>query len=109
MVRKRAPRRKKQAPGSTGLTPIETRADLSGKAAALAESVAQDGGAVLGSYRESYGGNWILVVALPIDSVQPTPYQRDVSEKHVKRLMTVIEKIDQEQLARAGGAPEAED
>jgi ParB family chromosome partitioning protein len=30
---------------------------------------------------------------LPIDIVEPTPYQRDPSDAHVKRLMTVIEKI----------------
>ena len=31
--------------------------------------------------------------ALPIDRVEPTPYQRDVSEAHVKRLMGVVETI----------------
>ncbi len=93
MVRKRAPRRKKQAPGSTGLAVSEIQGNLTKEAAELAESVVQDGGAVVGSYREPYQGNCILIVALPIGSVQPTPYQRDVSERHVKRLMTVIEKI----------------
>lgn len=93
MVRKRAPRRKKQAPGSMGLAATETKGNLTAETAVLAESVEKDGGAVLGSYRESYRGNCILLVALPIGSVQPTPYQRDVSGKHVKRLMAVIEKI----------------
>lgn len=93
MVRKRAPRRKKQTPGSIGLAISEIKGNLTSEAASLAETVTQDGGAVLGSYREPYGGNCILIAALPIGSVQPTPYQRDVSEKHVKRLMTVIEKL----------------
>lgn len=93
MVKKRATRRKKTAPGSVGLTPSDTRGKLSAEAAALAGNVEHDGGAVLGSYCESYGGTCILLVALPIGSVQPTPYQRDVSERHVKRLMAVIEKI----------------
>src|SRR4030095_522728 len=30
-----------------------------------------------------------------IDRVEPTPYQRDPSDAHVKRLMTVIEKVGQ--------------
>ncbi len=93
MVRKRTPRRKKQAPGSVGLAASETRENLTGEAATLAKAVEEDGGAILGAYREPYGGHFILTVALPIGSVQPTPFQRDVSEKHVKRLMSVIEKI----------------
>ena len=52
-----------------------------------------DGGAVLGSYSDPFGGTPVLLVALPIDRVEPTPYQRDPSEPHVKRLMTVIEKV----------------
>jgi ParB family chromosome partitioning protein len=35
----------------------------------------------------------VLLVGLPIDRVEPTPYQRDPSDAHVKRLMTVIEKV----------------
>jgi ParB family chromosome partitioning protein len=35
----------------------------------------------------------VLLVALPIGRIEPTPYQRDPSEPHVKRLMTVIEKV----------------
>ena len=35
----------------------------------------------------------VLLVALPLEKVEPTPYQRDASETHVKRLMKVIEKI----------------
>ena len=34
-----------------------------------------------------------MLAALPIDRVEPTPYQRDPSEPHVKRLMTVIETL----------------
>ena len=29
----------------------------------------------------------------PVDRVEPTPYQRDASDAHVKRLMNVIETI----------------
>ena len=34
-----------------------------------------------------------LLAALPIDRVEPTPFQRDPSKPHVKRLMNVIETL----------------
>jgi ParB family chromosome partitioning protein len=93
MPPRKATRRKKSAPESVGLAPPDTRGKPSPGSAALAHKVEQDGGAVLAHYSEPYGGKEVLLVALPIARVQPTPYQRDVSEKHVKRLMTVIEKV----------------
>lgn len=93
MPRKRAPRRKKSSPGSLGLTPPDTKGKPAPATAALAQKVERDGGAVLAHYLEPFGGADVMLVALPIGSVQPTPFQRDVSEKHVKRLMTVVEKI----------------
>jgi ParB family chromosome partitioning protein len=93
MPRKRAARRKKSKPESVGLAAADTRGKLTSELSALSHKVERDGGAVLGSYSEPFGGKGILLVALPIGSVEPTPYQRDVSERHVKRLMTVIEKI----------------
>jgi ParB family chromosome partitioning protein len=59
----------------------------------LALQVERDGGAVIGRYREPFGGHPLILAALPVDRVEPTPYQRDPSDAHVKRLMTVIEKI----------------
>src|SRR5215470_13103309 len=90
--KKKAVRRKKQAAGSIGLSAAETRTDAG--ADALAPLVERDGGAVLGAYRDPFGGKTILIVSLPIDRVEPTPYQRDPSDPHVKRLMTVIETLD---------------
>src|SRR5205085_10821385 len=55
--------------------------------------VEEDGGTVLGRYDEAFGGRPLLLVALPVASVEPTPYQRDPSDAHVKRLMGVVEKI----------------
>jgi ParB family chromosome partitioning protein len=92
MPRKKAVRRKKAAPASVGLSAPETREATAG-VQPLARQVEADGGAVLGSYREPFGGRDVLLAALPIDKVEPTPYQRDPSEAHVKRLMTVIEKV----------------
>lgn len=93
MPRKRAACRKKLAPESVGLAAADTRGKLTSELSTLSQKVEREGGAVLGSYSEPFGGKGILLVALPIGSVQPTPYQRDVSERHVKRLVTVIEKI----------------
>src|SRR5262249_4451606 len=59
----------------------------------LSAQVEADGGAVLGAYNDPFGGKPLLVVALPVDRVEPTPYQRDPSDAHVKRLMGVIESL----------------
>lgn len=94
MAKKRkTTRRKKAAPGSVGLSIEQVRASADPRARELAAQVEADGGAVLGSYRDPFGGSSVLLVTFPIDRVEPTPYQRDPSEAHVKRLMTVIEKV----------------
>jgi ParB family transcriptional regulator, chromosome partitioning protein len=59
----------------------------------LTAAIERDGGAVLGQYRDPFGGRPLALAALPLDKVEPTPYQRDPSDAHVKRLMGVIEKI----------------
>jgi ParB family chromosome partitioning protein len=59
----------------------------------LTAAIERDGGAVLGQYRDPFGGRPLAFAALPLDKVEPTPYQRDPSDAHVKRLMGVIEKI----------------
>jgi ParB family chromosome partitioning protein len=93
MAKKRAvKRRRKVAAKSVGLTAAET---LQGGAAAdtLARQIEADGGAVLARYREPFGGTPVVLAALPIDRVEPTPFQRDPSLPHVKRLMTVLETL----------------
>jgi ParB family transcriptional regulator, chromosome partitioning protein len=92
-AKKKAVRRKKVAPASKGLTPAEVRAAAPGDIDRLADHVEADGGAVLGRYNDPFGGTPLLLVALPVDRVEPTPYQRDPSDAHVKRLMGVIETI----------------
>jgi ParB family chromosome partitioning protein len=91
--RKKPVRRKKSAPGSVGLSAAETRQVADATVESLASQVEVDGGAVLGRYRDPFGAEPLLLVALPIDRVEPTPYQRDPSDAHVKRLMGVIETI----------------
>ena len=52
---------------------------------ALARQVEADGGAVLAAYREPLGGHALLFVALPVEKVERTPFQRDVSDAHVRQ------------------------
>lgn len=91
--KKKTVRRKKAAPGSTGLSPKETAAPPGAAAQALAAAVEADGGAVIGHYRDPFGMRDLLLAVLPVDRVEPTPYQRDASDAHVKRLMNAIDKI----------------
>jgi ParB family transcriptional regulator, chromosome partitioning protein len=90
---KRAPRRKKAAAGSIGLNANEVAAIDARAVGDLRSHVESDGGSVIGTYRDPFGATPVLLVALPIDKVAPTPYQRDPSEAHIKKLMTVIEKV----------------
>jgi ParB family chromosome partitioning protein len=62
--------------------------------AALLEQVEEDGGRVLAVYREPVGGHWQAFGLLPVAKVAPTPYQRDLSPTHAKRLTEVVKKID---------------
>ena len=59
---------------------------------ALADAVRSDGGAVLATYREPLGGHALLFAALPVDKVAPTPFQRDISDAHVRRLTQAMDK-----------------
>ncbi len=92
-------RRKDAPPGTTGLAPREVAAAsvpadmLPPPMRALAARIAADGGAPLAAYRDPAGGHWLLAAALPLEKVQPTPYQRELSEPHVKRLAEVISKV----------------
>ena len=91
--RKKPVRRKKIAPASVGLTTAETKKATGAEVERLSAQVEADDGAVLAAYHDPFGGKPLLLVALPVDRVEPTPYQRDPSDAHVKRLMAVIEKI----------------
>ena len=54
--------------------------------------ITKAGGFVLGSYKEPLGAHPVLFSILPIDAVEPTPFQRDLSDTHHKRLADVINK-----------------
>jgi ParB family chromosome partitioning protein len=60
--------------------------------APLGAEVRAAGGAPIGAYREPLSGRAMLLAALPLAAVQPTPFQRDLSPTHTKRL---AQKIDE--------------
>ncbi|MBV8783374.1 MAG: ParB N-terminal domain-containing protein [Gammaproteobacteria bacterium] len=57
----------------------------------LVALVRASGGAPIGAYREPLGGRALLLASLPFGAVQPTPFQRDLSPTHAKRLAHAIE------------------
>ncbi len=93
---KRAPARRrprKAKPGTKGFSPAECRLqEPVGSAAEAAQAVEKAGGCVVGSYKEPLGAHPILLAILPIDAIEPTPFQRDLSDAHHKRLADVINK-----------------
>jgi ParB family chromosome partitioning protein len=60
----------------------------------LMDTMRSDGGHPLSAYKEPLGDHWHVFGLLPIDRVQPTPYQRDRSPTHVKRLQHVMEQLN---------------
>jgi ParB family chromosome partitioning protein len=60
--------------------------------AAVAEAIEKAGGCIVGSYKEPLGGYPLVLSVLPIQAVEPTPFQRDLSDSHHKRLADVINK-----------------
>lgn len=49
------------------------------------------GGAPIGAYRDPLGGRPLVLASLPLNAVQPTPFQRDLSPTHAKRLALKID------------------
>jgi ParB family chromosome partitioning protein len=64
------------------------------EAQALATQVEHDGGHVLALYQEPVGDHWQIFCLLPRDKVEASPYQRDISPTHVKRLTEAVKKLD---------------
>jgi ParB family chromosome partitioning protein len=58
--------------------------------AELVALVREAGGAPIGAYHEPMGGRPLLLACLPLAAVQPTPFQRDLSPTHAKRLAEKI-------------------
>ncbi|HET7649846.1 MAG TPA: ParB/RepB/Spo0J family partition protein [Gammaproteobacteria bacterium] len=100
-VRKKKPARSRSTASRKRLPVSKTRRGLdpddivlAGDAPALVELTKQvqaRGGAAIGGYREPLSGKPVLLATLPITAVQPTPFQRDLSPTHTKRLAQKIE------------------
>ncbi len=90
------PRGKKSpAPSSRGLSAQEVQAPASDTANTELEARLEgDGIVVLARYRDPVGGHTVLFAAVPIEKVEPAPFQRDLSETHVKRLSDVVSRLD---------------
>jgi len=95
MAEKKRKQKKKAAAESRGLAAKQVGAlEPPPAVQKVSEAIAADGGTVLAVYRDPLGGNWQILAALPLDKVEPTPYQRDLSETHVQRLAQAIDKLD---------------
>jgi ParB family transcriptional regulator, chromosome partitioning protein len=91
-TRRAARKRLTPARERRGLDAAEIVLDLDRpELAELVADVRAAGGAPIGAYREPLSGKALLVAALPIGAVEPTPFQRDLSPTHTKRLAQKIE------------------
>ena len=90
----RRARRGRLAPGkqARGLDAAQVALAIDDPAVAeLAALVREAGGAPIGAYHEPLGGRTLLLASLPLNAVQPTPFQRDLSPTHAKRLAVKID------------------
>ncbi|MBI3562898.1 MAG: ParB N-terminal domain-containing protein [Gammaproteobacteria bacterium] len=98
-IKKKTSLRKKTK--STPLAPSKTKRGLAAEQivldktdpalAELSREIAHKGGAVIGAYHEPLSGRPIIIATLPLSAIEPTPFQRDLSPTHVKRLAQKIE------------------
>jgi ParB family chromosome partitioning protein len=89
-----APRKRRKLAGkSTGLMPNELAGTAPAAIETLERAIEEAGGKAISSYREPFGGQWLIMASLPIQQVEPTPYQRNLSDTHVRKLETVIAKL----------------
>jgi ParB family transcriptional regulator, chromosome partitioning protein len=93
---KRLPPKKRPRKAKAGSRGAEAAAallpELTGVAAEARTAVAAAGGVIVGQYLDPIGGSPLLLAVLPVDRVEPTPFQRDVSDLHHKRLADVIDR-----------------
>jgi ParB family chromosome partitioning protein len=100
-VAKRVTRGRRGAPAGGRLAPGKSARGLdasqvaialdSEEIAALVALVREAGGAPIGAYHEPLGGRALLLASVPLAAVQPTPFQRDLSPTHAKRLAVKID------------------
>jgi len=86
--------RGKLAPGSAARGLDASQVAIALDSAEIAEVVAlvrSAGGAPIGAYRDPLGGRALVLASLPLGALQPTPFQRDLSPTHAKRLALKID------------------
>jgi ParB family transcriptional regulator, chromosome partitioning protein len=86
--------RGKLAPGSVARGLDASQVAIALDSAEIAEVVAlvrSAGGALIGAYRDPLGGRALVLASLPLGALQPTPFQRDLSPTHAKRLALKID------------------
>src|SRR6185369_7892833 len=89
--RKRASR--KAQPKTKGLEAVQCGLDpATPDLREVVTRIEKEGGTVVGSCLDPLGGTPLTIAILPIDKIEPTPFQRDLSETHHKKLAGVIEK-----------------
>jgi ParB family chromosome partitioning protein len=90
--RRRAAQRLTPPKAARGLAGAEVRLGLDApEIAPLVAEIDAAGGAAVSAYHEPLSGRPVVLAALPRDAVAPTPFQRDLSPTHVKRLAQKIE------------------
>jgi ParB family chromosome partitioning protein len=95
-VLKRLPPKKRPRKAKAGTRGSEASAsvltELTGVAAETKAAVERAGGVIVGQYFDPIGQHPLLLAVLPIASMEPTPFQRDVSDMHHKKLADVIDR-----------------
>ena len=100
-ARKKTAKRKSKTTSRKRLTPRKEKRGLDSaeialglearEIAPLAARIEAAGGAALAAYREPFSGRPLLLASLPLASIEPTPFQRNLSPTHTKRLAAKIE------------------
>lgn len=86
---KRTPRKAKA--GTRGLLPSECRLDsLPDDAQEVRDRIESEGGLLIGAYNDPLGKHALLLAVLPIARIEPTPFQRDLSQAHHRKLADVL-------------------
>jgi ParB family chromosome partitioning protein len=91
---KRAPakrRPRKAKPATRGLAALECRLDA-GSSQDISNRIQSEGGLVLGAYSDPLGKQPLVLAILPIDRIEPTPFQRDLSQAHHRKLADVLDR-----------------
>src|SRR5437764_3153732 len=93
---KRAPARRRPRKAkalSRGLTAGECRLDtLAGDDNDVKARIENEGGFVLGCYNDPLGKQLVTAAVLPIEAIEPPPFQRDLSQVHHRLLRDVLDR-----------------